>query len=106
MDKKSILEAARKNKTRGCEYETKESARGSLLASAVSIFAGVILFLVEYFVKNSINVSMIAVWMIAGCVQNLYDGIKNSKVYMTIIGTIKAIIALLAIIIFIGQVVS
>ena len=106
MDKNSILEAARNNKTRGQEYENKESIRSSLLGSAIAVFSGIILFLVEYFIKNSINVSMIAVCMIAASVQYLYDGIKTQKAYMIIIGAIEAIIALFAIIVFIGQVIS
>ncbi len=106
MDNKTILEVARSNKTRGQEYENKASVRSNLLGSAIALIVGVILFLVEYFVKNSINVSLIAVGMTAACVQSLYEGIKTKRIYLIIIGCVEAIIVLFALLIFIAQVVS
>lgn len=105
MDKNKILEAARNNKARGQEYENKESVRSSLLSSAIAISIGVILFLVECFVKNSVNYSLITVGMTAACVQSLYEGIKNKKIHLIIIGSIEAVAALVSIVAFVMQVV-
>ncbi len=106
MDNKTILEAARSNKIRGQEYENKASVRSNLLGSAIALIVGVILFLVEYFIKGSINVSLIAVGMTATCVQSLYEGIKTKKIYLIVIGCVEAIIVLFALLAFIVQVVS
>ena len=106
MEKNLILEAARKNKNRGQEYENKESVRSNLLSSLIAIMIGIALFLVEYFVKHSINVSLIVVGMTAACVQSLYEGIKTKKVYLIIIGCVESIIVILALFVFIAQVVS
>ena len=106
MDNKSILEVARNNKTRGQEYENKESVRSSLLGSAISILIGIILFLIEFFVKGSINISLIAVGMTAACVQSLYEGIKNKKSYLIVIGCLESVIVVLALLVFFAQVVS
>ena len=106
MDNKAILEAARNNKGRGQEYENKESVRSSLLGSAIAIFVGVILFLVEYYAKDSVNVSLIAVGMTAACVQSLYEGIKTKKTHLIVIGCVELIIVIFALLIFIAQVVA
>ena len=106
MEKNLILEAARKNKNRGQEYENKESVRSNLLSSLIAIMIGIALVLVEYFVKQSINVSLIVVGMTAACVQSLYEGIKTKKVYLIIIGCVESIIVILALFVFIAQVVS
>lgn len=105
MDKNKILEAARNNKNRGQEYENRESVRSNLLGSAVAIVLGVILFLIEYFANDSVNVSLIAIGMTAACVQSLYDGIRNKKVYLIIIGCVESLIVIFALLIFLTKVV-
>lgn len=106
MEKNQILEAARKNKNRGQEYENKESVRSNLLSSLIALMIGIALFLIEYFVKHSINVSLIAVGMTAACVQALYEGIKTKKVYLIIIGCVESIIVVGTLFMFIVRVVA
>ena len=106
MENNKILEAARKNKNIGHEYENKESVRSSLWGSAVAILMGVVLFLIEYFTKDSVNVSLIAVGMTAACVQSLYEGIKNKKMYLIVIGCVQTLIVVFAFLVFIAQVVA
>lgn len=106
MDKEKILEAARVEKNRGKEYENKEATRSSLLGSAIALLVGVALFLIEYCIKDSINVSLIAVWTTMAGVQSLYEGIKVKKLYLVIFGVVQLFIAVCAILIVIGQVVA
>ena len=106
MEKNKILEAARNNKSRGCEYESKESMRSSILGSIIAMLVGIVLFMVEYFVKDTVNISLIAVGMTAACVQALYEGIKSKKIYLIVIGGIDTLIVLFSILVFIAQVVS
>ena len=106
MDKDKILKFARTNKHRGKEFENKEAVRSSLLGSAISILLGIGLFLLEYLIKGSINVGLIAVGMTAASVQWLYEGIKVKKAFLIITGAFTAIIALLFILLFVGQVVA
>lgn len=105
MEKNKILEAARNNKKKGNEYESRESVRSSLLGAAIAIIVGVVLFLIEYFVKGSINVSLITVAMTAACVQSLYGGIKNKKTHLIIIGSVEAVIVFCSFVLFIYKVV-
>lgn len=101
MDNEKILEAARKNKNRGKEYENKESTRSGLMGTLAALIVGIVLFLIEYFVSNSVNVGMIAVGMTACGVQSLYEGIKLKKSYLTVTGIIQSIMAVCAIVMFI-----
>lgn len=103
MDTEKILETARKSKSRGMEYENKETTRSSMLGSFIALLVGISLFLVEYFVMNSVNVGMIAVGMTAASVQSLYEGIKLKKLYLIVFGIIQVIITIFAILIFIRQ---
>lgn len=105
MNNEKILESARKNKNRGKEFEQKESTRSSLLGTLVALLVGIGLFLLEYFINNSVNIGLIAVGMTASGVQSLYEGLKVRKFYLTEIGAIQTLIALIAILAFVGQVV-
>ena len=105
MTNEKILEAARKNNSRGKEFEQKKSIRSSLLGTFVALLVGVGLFLLEYFVNNSVNIGFIAVGMTASGVQSLYEGLKVKKLYLTVFGVIETLIAVIAILAFVGQVV-
>ena len=106
MDKDKILAAARSEKHRGKEFENKETTRSGLLGSAIALLVGVALFLLEYFVKDSVNVGLIAVGMTAAGVDSFYEGIKLKRHYMTIIGIIQLLVAIFAILLFIAKVVA
>ena len=103
MNNEKILEAARREKNRGKEFEQKESIRSSLLGILAALLVGGVLFLVEYFVNNSVNIGFIAIVMSASGVQSLYEGLKFRKIYLTIIGVIQVLFALVAIFVFIGK---
>ena len=106
MDKDKILAAARNEKHKGKEFENKESARSSLLSSAIALFVGFALFLLEYFVKGSVNIGLIAIAMTAAGVDTLYAGIKLKRPYKTVIGVVQLLIAVLFVLFFIAKVVS
>lgn len=106
MDKDKILAAARNEKHRGKEFENKETTRSGLLGSAIAMFVGLVLFLLEYFLKNSVNIGLIAVGMTATGVDALYEGIKLKRHYMTAIGIIQMLIAIFAILLFVAKVVA
>ena len=105
MDKEKILAAARSEKHKGKEFEHKESTRSGLLGSAIALLVGIILFLLEYFVKNSVNVGLIAVGMTSTGVDSFYEGVKLKRHYLTIIGVIQILIAIFAILSFLSEVV-
>jgi len=105
MNNEKILESARKNKDKGKEYEKKEVTRSNLLGSLVALIVGASLFLLEYLVDNSINIGFIAIGMTASGVQSLYEGFKIKKIYLLFSGIIQTLIALAAILAFIGQVI-
>ncbi len=106
MDKEKILEAARKNKRKGQEVENKVTVRGSLWGSFAAFVVGICLFLLEYFVRNTVNIGLLIVGMIALGVQSLYEGIKNKKVPLIVIGIVQSIVSVLAVFVFVGQVVA
>lgn len=106
MDKEKILAAARNEKHRGKEFENKETTRSGLLGSAIAMLVGLVLFLLEYFLKDSVNIGLIAVGMTATGVDALYEGIKLKRHHMTIIGIFQMLIAFFAILLFIAKVVA
>ena len=104
MNKEKILESARENGHVGKEFENKEAARSSMLGFLVATIVGVALYLLEYFIKGTNNLGMIAIGMTAFGVQYLYEGIKVKVIYKIIMGIIITIIAICAILVFIWQV--
>lgn len=103
MKNDEILEAARKNKNRGKEYESKILIRGDMLALAVSILVGVVLFIIKYFATNTVDIGLIAVGTCASGVQSLHEGIKLKKWYYIISGIFLLIICCCTIILYIGK---
>ena len=106
MDKDTILAAARNEKHKGKEFENKESARSGLLSSAIALLVGICLFLLDFFVRDSVNIGLIAVGMTACGVDYLYTGVKLKQHYKTIIGTVHLLIAISFVILFIAKVVT
>lgn len=104
--KDEILKAAQKETFNGKEFENRAGAKGTLLASLVSLIVGAILFLAEYFVKRTWNIGLIAVAMTASSVQLLYEGIRLKTIWKIVVGSVEAIVALFFILGFIGQVIS
>ncbi len=105
MDKETILAAARSDKHRGKEFENKETARSGLLGSALALFVGIALFLLEYFVKNTVNMGLVAVGLTAAGVDSFYEGVRLKRHHMTVIGIVQILAAIFAILIFIAKVV-
>lgn len=104
MDKEQILAAARKNKYRGQEYENRETDRSSTLTCFITLFVAVGLYMLEYFIKGSTNVGLIAVWLTLAGVDSLYEGIKLKQLHKTILGVLLTLGAVIAILFFVGQV--
>lgn len=105
MDKEAILAAARSDKHRGKEFENKETARSGLLGSAIALFVGVVLFLLEYFIDHTLNTGLVAVGLTAAGVDSIYEGVKLKRHYMTLIGVVQILAAIFAILYFIATVV-
>ena len=62
--------------------------------------------MLEYCIKDSVNVGLIAVGMTASGSQLLFEGIKVKKAYLIIMGIVQLLIALFAILVFIGKLVT
>ena len=105
MNNEKILEAARKNKNRGKEFEENKTNRSYLWGNIVTLFIGTVLFLLEYFIKGTVNKGLLAVAMTFAAVQFLYEGYSVKKIYLIVLGGIMTLIAVIFILAFIGQVV-
>lgn len=106
MKNKDILMAAQKEKSKGKEFENKQSVKSNLIGSLIALLVGIMLFLLEYFINSSVNIGLIAVGLTAAAVQSLFEGIKNRKVHMIIIGVVEALVTLFAILAFVSQLVT
>ena len=103
MNNEKILEAARKNKNRGKEFEQNESIRSSLWGLIAASVVGFIITLIDYFINGNLNMEVVAIIMTASGIQSLLEGIKIKKIHQIVYGVIGTLIALIAIIMFIRQ---
>lgn len=94
MTNEEILKAARNNKPNGKEYENKTGTRSALWGSLVAFILGIILATVEYLIKGTLNIGLIAVGLTGGGVQYLYEGIKTKTVWKIIFGAAESLLAL------------
>ena len=106
MDKESILAKARSNKARGKEYEYHESNLSNLLGSACTLLVGSGLFALRYIKTGTIDVGLVALGATAVAVEFIREGLKLKKYFRTVMGAFMLIIAVMAIIVYIGQVIA
>lgn len=105
MNNEKILEAARKTKIEAKNLNKRNLLVVAFWALSLPLLVGIGLFLLEYFINDTVNIGFIAVGMTASGVQSLYEGLKVRKLSLTVIGAIQTLIALIAILAFVGQVV-
>ena len=106
MEKNKILEAARKDKYKGKEFENHIFVYSNLLSSAFVLVIAGALFLVEYLMKNSANVALLSVGMADAAIQSLYEGIKTKRVLTIIFGSGCCFLAVVFTIVAIMQAVN
>lgn len=106
MTREEILSAARDNKERGKEYESKVSISSGLFAALMAFLVCAVLFGLQYWIQGTVNYGLIAVGLTAVAADALYEGIKFRKAWRIVYGGIFALIALLAVIVFIGGLVT
>lgn len=98
MDKNKILEAARKKENRSEEYEYNVEDSASIISACVILIVGMILFAIEYYLKDIVNVSLITLGVTAIGTDTLYKGIAFKKAWKIVIGILLSLIALMMII--------
>lgn len=106
VEKNKILEAARNDKHKGKEFENRAFEKSNLLSSASGLLIGIILFLLGYFVKNAVNIALLAVGMTEVSIQSLYEGIKTKKAFLIFFGSICGVLAVIFIAAAVMQVVA
>lgn len=105
MNKESILNAAKNNKKQGYEFEERMSVKSYLYGLFFSLAVGAVLFFLEFFMKKTVNISLLAVGMTLISTQAIYEGKKNNKLSVFIIGIIEMIFAVCLTFVSIGRVV-
>lgn len=106
MDKEKILAAARCDKNRGQEYENDIFNRSGLLVSSTALILSGLLMLVEVFTKGSVNAGLLAVGTAAAGIDCLWEGLSLKKRPKIAYGIVLLLLAIAAIVAFIGQAVS
>ncbi len=104
MNDDQILAEARKDPNRGREYDNKVLNHSSLLGTFIALLVGTGLCLLEYSLKKTVNIGLIAVGMTAVGVQYLYSGIKLRKPLTIAAGSVAAILAVVFILAYIIRV--
>lgn len=105
MDKNSILNAAKKEKNRGMEYEGRIIKQGFAWGMLVAVIFSVVLVMTEYLANGTVNIGVIAVIITMTGIQSLYEGIKLKKRYLIITGSVETVIAVLYTVLYVYKVV-
>ena len=102
LTREDILSAAREDKERGKEFESKVSFRSGFFAALIALVVGFLLVALQYWIERSVNYGLIAVGVTAAAADALYVGIKFHKIGRIVYGSIIVLIALLAVMMFIN----
>lgn len=106
MERNKILEIAQSDKNKGLEYEQKVTKMGFAWGMLLSFCVALVMVMIEYIVDDTINYGIVTIVMMISGVQSFYEGITLKKKYMTILGTIKTILAILFVILYVYRVVA
>ena len=88
----------RKKENRSEEYEYNLEDSASIISACVILIVGMILFAIEYYLKDIVNVSLITLGVTAIGTDTLYKGIAFKKAWKIVIGILLSLIALMMII--------
>ncbi len=99
-----ILQTAQKDKFTGKEYEHAVNDKSMLFSMGITLTVGLVLFFIEYFKKQTVNYSLLAILTTAMGVQMLYEGIRRRTVWKIVVGAVFSVLALLLIIACLGKV--
>ena len=102
MNREDILAAARENGMKNEEYEKHTLLRGDNLSAAIGMLLGIILFLVEWYVKKEMNIGLATMFFTMSAIQTIYEGVKLRKNICIMVGFFISLIAALLLLLFVG----
>lgn len=106
MNKEDILAAARENKMKNEEYERNTLLKGDNFSVVFGMILGAILFLTEWIVKKEMNMGLATMYFVISSIQLIYEGVKLEKKSCIILGIFIAVLAVIALVVFIGMMVK
>ena len=106
MKHEEILAAARREKSKGKEFENKTSLRSGIIGMLISLIVGGGLFIIEYCYKGSLNWGFLAIIFAGNSVDRLYEGIKTRKGWLIVWGVVLVLLAIITILAFVNQMVT
>lgn len=101
MNNNDILEKAKKSPLRGQEYENHNFINSTTIAMFVSLLAGYGMYITEFLIKGTHNLSLLALTCLSLGVQLFTEGIPSKKKRCIIFGTILTLSAVILIIFYI-----
>jgi uncharacterized membrane protein (UPF0136 family) len=106
MNREDILAAARENKMKNEEYERNTLLKGDNFSIVFGMILGAILFLTEWIVKKEMNMGLATMYFVISSIQLIYEGVKLEKKSCIIWGIFIAVLAAIALVVFIGMMVK
>ena len=100
MNREDILAAARENGNKTGEYEKQTLLRGDNIASVAGMLLGIILLLVELWIKKEVNMALASVIFTISSIQSIYEGIKLHKKLCIAVGIFVGVCGIFALVIF------
>lgn len=103
MERNEILAAAQQEKVKGEEYENHQALKSGAWNAFFAVILAGVLILVEYVIKNTINLPLMVLLFGVTGTSNLWNGKKFKKIIPFLFGCVELLAALAFLIAFIGQ---
>lgn len=102
MNNEEILRTVQAEPKKTGEYEREIARKGIALSLVIGVIMCAVMVMIELFIFKKIDCGKPAIILAMGCCCNLYEGCKTKTKKMVISGCIEAIIAIIAILLYIG----
>lgn len=102
MNNEEILRTVQAEPKKTGEYEREIARKGIALSLVIGVIMCAVMVMIELFIFKKIDCGKPAIILAMGCCCNLYEGCKTKTKKMVISGCIEGIIAIIAILLYIG----
>ena len=106
MKKEEVLAAARKEKFKGKEFENNIVKNSYGFGIVISLIPAILILTLEGCIRQHLNFGVVSVLFFEIGAQSVFEGVNNRKSYLNVIGTLIIIMAIMALLVFIWELIT
>lgn len=106
MNREDILKVVQEEKSEAGEYEKLIARKSIMYGAAFGVALCTIMVIAELFILKKMDYGKPTILFAISGYANLYEGIKNKRKKMIIIGVIDIVVTLFGLLLFVGELIA